>query len=214
LEEHYKDIKRISGEGIYVSVQVNPIVPGVTSHADIIKLFKRLSQAGADHVILKFVEAGYAWANTMVDRIEAKFGERGKKFGELFNQNIGGERTIDEDYRMRAHKLYGTYARRYGLTYSVCYEYRYERDEDGKIVNKRGISIGPEVTTSDQCHGHRVPCYTRESLDDRFREVTACPPSGCLYCASGNEGRARCGDALAGSASALKLKDMRNPIGG
>lgn len=212
LEEQFRDIRRLKKHGVYVSIQVNPIVPGVTSHAEIIQLLKLLERAGADHIIVKFTESGYPWVPTMVKRMVAKFGDRGKRFAALFTQNIGGVRTIDEDYRLQAHELYSRHAKRCGLTYSVCYEYRYERDSSSAVVDKTGISIGPEVTTSDQCHGHRVPMYTRNTADEQFKPIKACPRSGCLYCADDNDGEPRCRDITAGEAIALRMVDLRKPI--
>jgi hypothetical protein len=150
----------------------------------------------------------------MVERMKKVFGqERGRKFEELFTQNIGAERTIDEEYRLKAHKIFRATATKLGLTYATCYEYRYEKNPDGSIKNKTGISIGREMTTADQCHGHAVPVYTRDSEDEMFLPVEECPPSGCLYCAAENDGKPRCGDALAGEAVAVKMADLRIPIG-
>ena len=213
LEEHFEDIRRLKRAGIYVSIQVNPIIAGITTHSDIIKLFKKLSEVGADHVIVKFVEAGYSWAPAMVDRMKKRFGDRADAFEELFTENIGGQRTIQEAYRMKAHDLYSRYAKQVGLTYATCYEYEYERNPDGSIANKTGVSVGRKYTTASQCHGHAVPVYSRASEDEKFMPLEECPPSGCLYCASENEGKARCGDDLAGEAAALKLVDLKKPIG-
>jgi len=214
--QHLADITRIKKRGVYVSIQCNPIVPGVTSHSDIKKLFKELAHAGADHVIVKFVEAGYSWAPAMTERMIKRFGERGHEFASLFTENIGGQRCVQEEYRLNAHEMYSKWAKEYGLTYATCYEYRYERNTDGSIKDKTGVSIGREYTTAAQCHGQAVPMYTRQSSDQPFAPVEECPPSGCLYCASENEeapGTARCGDPLAGQANALKLSDYRQPVG-
>lgn len=214
LEDHLNEVTKLKRRGIYISIQCNPIVPGITTNEQIVTLFKMLKEAGADHVIVKFVEAAYSWAPAMVERMKKVFGkERGEAFEALFTQNIGSERTIDETYRLKAHKLFSSYARRYGLTYASCYEYKYERDAAGNILSKTGVSIGREVTTSAQCHGHSVPMYTRNTEAELFLPVEECPPSGCLYCASENDGKARCGDALAGEATALKFADLRLPIG-
>lgn len=214
LMDHFKEITKLKKRGIYISIQVNPIVPGITDNDQIMALFKRLKNAGADHVIVKFVEAAYSWAPAMVERIKKVFGhERGGKFEALFTQNIGSERTIDEQYRMDAHRKLSDYARKIGLTYATCYEYEYERDSAGKILSKTGVSVGRKFTTADQCHGHAVPVYTRESDGEDFRPVEECPPSGCLYCASENEGEPRCGDELAGQAVAVRMADMKFPIG-
>lgn len=210
LDDHLQEIAELHRRGIYVSIQCNPIVPGITSNEQICRLFKMLRDAGADHVIVKFVEAAYSWAPAMVERMKKVFGEeRGTAFEKLFTQNIGAERTVDEAYRMKAHRLFSTTARRLGLTYATCYEYRYERDDNGKILNKTGISVGREFTTADQCHGHRVPMYRRETENEMFRPVDECPPSGCLYCADENGGEPRCGDELAGQAKALRFVDLK-----
>lgn len=212
LDDHLQEIAKLHDLGIYVSIQVNPIIAGVTSHGQIVKLFKMLKEAGADHVIVKFVEAAYSWAPSMVEKMKRRFGpERGNEFERLFTQNIGSERTIEEEYRMRGHHIYSAAAKKNGLTYATCYEYEYERDETGKILSKTGISVGRKFTTADQCHGHRVPFYSRVA-DDKFEPVEACPPSGCLYCASENDGEPRCGDELAGEAKALKLVDLKVPF--
>jgi DNA repair photolyase len=216
LEGHLEEITKLKRRGIYVSIQVNPIVPGVTSNEQVLRLFRMLKDAGADHVIVKFVEAAYSWAPAMVKRMIKVFGDRGRDFERLFTCNIGAERTVDEAYRLRAHRLYSTAARRLGLTYATCYEYEYERDAAGKILSKVGKSIGRKFTTAAQCHGHAVPVYARASADEPFRPLDECPPSGCLHCADENEeapGTPRCGDELAGGAYALQLKDLKTPMG-
>lgn len=213
LESHFKEIRELKECGIYVSIQCNPIVPGVTSHSDIYRLFKRLAEVGTDHVIVKFVEAGYSWAPAMVERMIKRFGERGEVFASLFTQNIGSQRTIEEEYRMEGHRLYSRWAKQFGMTYATCYEYRYERDGDGNVTSKTGVSIGRELTTSAQCHGWAVPVYTRLDATSLFAPVPECPPSGCLYCASENDQKPRCGDDLAGEANALKISDLKVPIG-
>jgi DNA repair photolyase len=213
LEEHFEDIKRIKKAGIYVSIQCNPIIPGVVSNDQVCELFSKLKKAGADHVIIKFVEAGYSWAPTMIEKMIKRFGDRGKAFGELFTDNIGGQRTIQEEYRLKAHKKFAAHAKKIGLTYATCYEYKYARDAKGDIIDKVGVSIGREFTTSSQCHGHKVPMYSRLQESKKFQPVPECPPSGCLYCADENQGKPRCGDDLAGEANASRFSDFKLPIG-
>lgn len=213
LEEHLEDIRKLRAAGIYVSIQCNPIVPGVVTHSDVEHLFERLAEAGANHVIVKFVEAGFSWAPAMVERIIKRFGEeRGGAFRDLFCDNIGGQKTVAEDYRMDGHRRYSKKAGEVGLTYATCYEYGYERDPGGEILSKRGYSIGKQFLTADQCHGQRVPMFTRTELAQPFAEVEECPPSGCLSCADDNQGEPRCGSALFGSAKALRLPDFRKSV--
>lgn len=213
LEDHFTEITELSKAGIYVSIQVNPIIAGVTSNDEIVELFALLKDAGANHVIVKFVEAGFSWAPTMVERITKRFGaNRAAQFRDLFVDNIGGQKTIDEEYRLAAHPIFRDAATKLGLTYSTCYEYKYARNAAGEITSKVGISIGSEFITSDQCHGQRVPMFTRKNLNSPFREVDDCPPTGCLRCASDNAGKPKCGSELFGAAKALKLKDFKTGV--
>jgi DNA repair photolyase len=207
LAQHMDEIRELSRRGIYVSIQVNPIIAGVTSHEDIERLFEMLAEAGARHVIVKFVEAGYSWANAMVERITKRFGDnRAAAFRELFVENqCGAQRTVSREYRLEAHRRYQAKATAVGLTYATCYEY--DKGPDGQWR-----SIGGDFLTGDQCHGHRVPMFTRRDLSQPFREVEECPPSGCLTCTDGNGGKPRCGSELFGSAKALRMPDLKEAV--
>ena len=214
LEDHWKDIKRLNKAGIYVSIQCNPVLPGVMNHKDIILNIERLAKAGANHVIVKFVETNYPWAPALIESVRKGFGrEAGDKFASLFTQNIGGQRTIAEDYRMEGHHLYRAAATRCGITYATCYEYKYARDGQGQIINKIGVSVGSEFLTAASCHGPRVPMFTRRSLIEPFKEVEVCPPSGCLTCGDGQKkGLGPCGSKLYSAAKALTMKDFKYSI--
>lgn len=214
LADHMEEIREARRRGIYVSIQVNPICPGVVNHDHVVRIFEMLAEAGANHGIVKFVEAGYNWAPTMIERMRKRFpGKEADEFEALFTQNIGGQRTIAEEYRMQGHELYRRTATRVGMTYATCYEYKYQRDATGEIVNKVGVSVGSDFLTADQCHGQRVPMFTRRELDQPFAEVKECPPSGCLTCAKGPDpADVPCGSALFGAAKALRFADFRKGI--
>jgi DNA repair photolyase len=203
LAQHFEEIKELRRRGIYVSIQCNPVIPGIVSHGDIEALFEMLARAGTNHVIVKFVEAGHAWARTMVERIGKKFpDERAARFAELFTENqAGGQKTIQEEYRREGHARYQKKATELGMTYSLCYEY----------TNKSGRwrSMGPEFLTSAQCHGHAVPIF--ENRGDHYEPLDVCPPSGCLRCEETHPGEAMCGSEILKQAKALRLPDLRNP---
>ncbi len=208
LQEHIDEVAELRKRGIYTSIQVNPIIPGVTDHDDIRKLFERLAEVGNNHVIVKFVEAGYSWAGAMVERIEKRFGgNRAGVFKSLFQENsAGAQKTIVEEYRMEAHRLYQKWATELGMTYATCYEYR-------KDPQRGWISVGPEFTTADQCHGKRVPMFTRLDTAVPFSEVAECPPAGCLSCGDKDpEGRGACGSLLFGAAKSNRLPDLRKSV--
>lgn len=203
LLDHIEEIRKLRAAGIYVSIQVNPIIAGVTSHEDVERLFGMLAEAGTNHVIVKFVEANHPWAAAMVERITKRFGDnRAAIFRDLFVENsCGGQKTITEEYRREGHTRYRRRATELGMTYSLCYEYTKASGE--------WHSMGPEFITSDQCHGHRVPMHVRGGPGQPFRPLDECPPSGCLSCADNNKGVPRCGSALLGSAKALRIADLR-----
>jgi DNA repair photolyase len=202
LEDHLAEIRELRRRGVYVSIQCNPIVAGVVTHDDVEALFERLAEVGTNHVIVKFVEAGHAWAKAMVERITTKFpGPRSDRFKELFTENqCGGQKTIVESYRREGHARYQKTATRLGMTYSLCYEYT--------IKSGAWKSMGPEFLTADQCHGHMVPMHRK--IADTFIPMDECPPSGCLRC--GNEGEPSiCGSDILTSAPALRLPQLRKP---
>ena len=149
----------------------------------------------------------------MVMRIQKRFGgRRANEFERLFVENIGGQKTIAEHYRMKGHRMYSRHAKKIGLTYATCYEYKYERNADGSIKDKTGVSVGRDYTTASQCHGPAVPVYARDSEEYDFEPLDECPPSGCLYCAAENDGEPRCGDDLLGQALAVKFSHLKLPV--
>lgn len=204
LLDHLEEIRMLRAAGIYVSIQVNPIIAGVVTHDDVERLLGLLAEAGANHVIVKFVEANHPWAGAMVERITRRFGDnRAAAFRDLFTENsCGGQKTVTEEYRREGHTRYMRRATELGMTYSLCYEYTHRPDGSW-------ASMGPEFITSDQCHGHRVPMHVRPGPGRSFEPLDECPPSGCLSCADDNGGVPRCGSELLGSAKALRIADLR-----
>jgi len=212
LLDQIAQVAEMHRRGIYVSIQVNPIVAGVVSNDDIVELIHMLAEAGADHLIFKFVEISYPSVQGMVDQMRARFGDdRANAFADLFTCNIGGQRTIDEAYRKQALDLFSVHCKRAKVTMSLCYEYEYERDAAGEIVSKTGKSMGHKYLTADQCHGHRVPMYHRQSADELFQPMDVCPPSGCLTCSEeyGGNDAVPCGSELLANATAMEPKDYK-----
>ena len=212
LEHQFEQIREMKRQGVYVSIQVNPIVAGAVTNEHIVELIHKLAECGADHLIFKFVEITYPVVPGMLTNMYRAFGqERGAKFEALFTQNIGGVRTIEEEYRKAALDIFSVECKRAGVTMSLCYEYEYERDTSGEIISKTGVSMGPRYITSDQCHGHRVPVYSRESEHELFRPIDACPPSGCLTCGDKLQEHELppCGNPQLAEAGALTEKDLK-----
>jgi DNA repair photolyase len=205
LAQHFDEIREARRRGIYVSIQVNPMIPGVVEHSDIEHLIELLAEAGANHAIFKFVESNHGSKNAMVERLTQRFGEnRMAIFRDLMTEHqAGNQYTISEDYRREGHRRFYDKCKALGMTSSLCYEYT---KRDG-----RWYSMGPEFITSEQCHGQRVPWHTKR--DGRFVPMEVCPPSGCLTCADTNDSKPRCGSELLGKALALKLPDFKRDPG-
>ncbi len=201
-----EQIRNMKDRGIYVSIQINPIVAGITSNKEIVKLIYWLAECGADHCIFKFVEIVYPSVPNLIGKMRKRFGARADKLEALFTQNIGGVRSIDEEHRIAGLELFSETCKKAGVTMALCYEYKYERDEEGNVVNKTGVNLGPTFMTSDQCHGHRVPIYVKRG--DRFEPLDVCPPGGCLYCSEEHNGTVPCGDERLGAAIALSPANL------
>ncbi len=209
LETMIEQVREMHRQGIYVSIQVNPVVAGVIPNEDIVKLIHILGDAGADHLIFKFVEITANSVPALIEQMVMRFGsKRGKAFGDLFTCNIGGMKTIDEAYRKRGLDYFSRECKKAGVTMSLCYEYEYERDDKGGITRKRGKSMNARYMTSDQCHGHRVPMYSRADLTQPMKPMDVCPPSGCLQCGDA-EDKVPCGSELLGQAKALQPSDYK-----
>lgn len=207
-------VRSLHKAGIYISIQVNPIIPGVVTNEDIVKLIHMLAKAGANHLIFKFCEIAFPSKNAFIEIFERQFGrEAGDTLRGLMTCAIGGQMTIDETYRLDALNLFSRECKKARVTMATCYEYKFERDSVGRILNKTGVSVGGEYLTADQCHGHRVPMFTRESLAAPFREVAECPPSGCLVCGSeSKDSRGKCGSTIWGQASAHRTPDYKRSV--
>jgi hypothetical protein len=204
----FDQVKSLHNSGIYVSIQINPIIAGVTSNEQIHALIHKLAECGADHLIFKFPEISFSSKPSLVKIMAQTFGKRGEAFGRLFTCNIGGQATVDESYRLEALDGFKCECKSAKVTMATCYEFAFERNSSGQIINHTGVSVGRKYLTADQCHGHRVPLFTR--VDGRFQEVKECPDIGCLYCADdAPDGKPPCGSEFYGSASAWVLSDLK-----
>jgi DNA repair photolyase len=221
LNDNFEDLKRIHDAGIYTSIQVNPIIPGLVTHEGVEELLEKLAKSGANHVIVKFVECSWAFTTVMVARVRKQFGDKiGDAFAEVFTENqCGAQRTVNENYRRDGHTRYRKLATKLGMTYSLCYEYTNTTRNDPTATKKVWHSMGSEFRTSDQCHGHKVPFFvkTPESGDQFLPLEEYCPPAGCLTCptvAGDGANLGACGDQLFSDAKALVEKDFKVPYAG
>jgi len=207
LDDILARMREIHKLGIYISIQINPINPGIVSNDQIVQLIHLLAKNGANHVIFKFVELVTNAASELVRRYTKLLPDRISTFESLFTDTIGGMRTIKESYRINSLNLYKEECTKAGVTMGLCYEYGYERLGNGEIKNKTGKSLGDKYCTADQCHGMRTPLHIKND-NGIFEPFEVCPPSGCLYCKEtcGSD-VAPCGSDLLFQAKALKPSD-------
>lgn len=204
LEDMLRYMERMSKLGIYISIQCNPINAGITTLPELVELVRMLSQAGANHVIFKFVEQVANTRNVIIDRLKARRFDKHRieLMDRMFNQVIGGVYTIQQDIRVAWLKELLVATREHGITMSTCYEYY----EDGK----GGANLAPYFTTSDQCHGRGIPVHYRPAPGEKFQPLPGCFRKGCLYCAE--HGTRACRNERLQQATALDYSDLRNTV--
>lgn len=189
--------------GIYVSIQVNPLLPGVVTLKETLQLIRELAEAGVDHVIFKFVEIVSPAAQAMVDKMTSLFGRiSGAAFEGYFSENTGGLRTIFQDLRLNWLSQFKELTTKLGITMGLCYEYDHK-------TNK---SIGPDFCTAAQCHGMAIPIHVKNKDTGIFEPWEVCPPSGCLYCREATEAKPPCGSKFLQRATALLPSDYNKPF--
>jgi DNA repair photolyase len=193
-------IRGLREQNIYTSIQCNPVLPGVTSLEDILKLVRMLADVGNNHIIVKFVEQVTGNRRILFDRLRNSKIDGVDKLDELMCQVIGSMYTIREDLRRSWLERILAETRSVGMTMSLCYEYY----DDGGA----GANMAPWFTTSDQCHGPAVPVHYRPSPGAPFQALQGCYRKGCLYCEE--HGTRACGSETLLQAKALEYGDLRN----
>lgn len=199
LEDVYTEMYILSSKGIFISIQCNPIIAGITRLEDLVTLVYNLADVGANHVIFKFVEQVANNRNVIVQRMHERGLPRVDEFDRIFNQVIGGVYTIQQDVRLEWLGVLLEETRKAGITMSLCYEYY----DDGHA----GSNLAPWFTTSDQCHGRGVPVYYRPEPGQPFTPLAGCYRKGCLYCSA--YGTKACNNEVLVNAQALEYKDLR-----
>lgn len=200
LEDVLEMMQVMSDLGIFISVQINPIMAGVTTLEDIVKLVRLVSLFGGHHVIFKFVEQVANNRQIIVDRMRQRGLPNADYFDSIFNQVIGGVYTIQQDIRLEWLKILLEETRKAKISMSLCYEYY-----DNGLA---GANLAPWFTTADQCHGRGVPLYFRPEPGAPFEPLPGCYRKGCLYCE--DYGTAACDNEQLLAATALEYKALRS----
>lgn len=200
IDDWLKDVQRLHSLGIYISIQCNPVLPGIVSPEDLVELVELGSEAGVNHFIFKFAEQVYNNRKLLLDRLSDVPGV--DEFEELFTQAIGGVYTIRQDVRVAWLNELLLATRANGVTMSTCYEYM----DNGAA----GENMAPWFTTSDQCHGRGVPIHYRPEPGAKFQPLSGCYRKGCLYCEEYGTRACRNDNLL--EAKALHYKDLRSIV--
>ncbi|HEY4712540.1 MAG TPA: radical SAM protein [Dehalococcoidia bacterium] len=199
IDELLKTIERFAALGIYTSFQVNPVLPGITTLEELLELVKILAGAGANHVIIKFVEISPSEKKLMIEKLRSAKLDGVDEFESVFTEHFGHQCYVRQDLRKAWLDEVLALTRQLNITMSTCYEY-YNN-------GMSGASMGPWYVTSDQCHGPAVPVHYRPAPGERFIALPGCYRKGCLYCAE--TGTQSCRNETLLSAKALQYKDYR-----
>jgi len=202
IDEIMETIRKMSEKGIYISIQCNPVMPGIMTQEDILTLIGMLGQAGAHHIIFKFAEQVFNQRQLLLDRLMEHKVPRVDAFDAVFTQKIGGVYTVAQDLRVEWLNAFLEKTRQVGMTMSTCYEYY----DDGKA----GANLAPYFTTSDQCHGRGVPVHARPAPNEPFVPLPGCYRKGCLYCEE--YGTKACRNEELLQAKALQFSDMKRIV--
>lgn len=199
IEDWLKSVEKMAKQGIYISIQVNPVLPGIVTLDDLKDLIKLGAEAGVDHFIFKFAEQVFNNRKMLIDRLAGRKLAGVDLFDSLLTQRIGGVYTVEQDTRITWLNELLTATRSNDVTMSTCYEYY----DNGKA----GASLAPWYTTSDQCHGRGVPVHYRPEPGAKFRPLPGCFRKGCLYCE--DYGTKACGNETLLQAKMLTYKDFK-----
>lgn len=198
LDQWLRQASDVAAQGVYVSIQCNPILPGITTLDDIKNLVTLGAQAGVRHFTFGFAEQVYNNRKMMLDRLARVPGV--EEFDSLLTQTIGGVYTIRQDVRLEWLGELLWHTRANNVTMSTCFEYY----DDGGA----GANLAPYFTTSDQCHGPGLPLYFRPEPGAPFQPLPGCYRKGCLYCE--DYGTQVCANDNLLDAKALDYKTMRS----
>lgn len=197
LDQWLKEADKLSDLGIYVSIQCNPILPGIVTLDELKTLVTIGAQAGCRHFTFKFAEQTYNNRKLLIDRLSHMPGV--EEFDNLLTQTIGGVYTINQNTRWEWLTELLAHTRKSGVTMSTCHEYF----DNGHA----GDNLAPWFTTSDQCHGRGVPIHYRPEPGAPFQPLPGCYRKGCLHCEE--YGTQACGSKDLLEARALQYKDMQ-----
>lgn len=199
IEEVMDKIQELHNKGIYISIQIDPILPGIVDLDDIVKLVHLISENGGDHVIFKIMEQVTGNRKMLFERLRAGKLEGVDTLESLLTQIIGGVCNVRQDVRVDWWNVLLEETRKVGITMSLCFEYF----DDGKA----GANLAPYFTTADQCHGRGVPMYFRPELEAPFQPLAGCYRKGCLWCEE--YGTHACKSETLLEAKALKYSDYK-----
>lgn len=200
IDEVMASMKELSSKGIYISIQCNPVLPGIVSLDNLKHLIELIADNGGNHVIFKFAEQVMSQRKMLIERLQSAKLKGVGEFDAVFNQVIGGVYTVNQEMRVDWLNELLIHTRKHGITMSTCYEYY----DDGK----GGANMAPYFTTSDQCHGRGVPMFYRPAPGAVFKPLPGCYRKGCLYCAE--HGTQACGNDTLLQAKALEFKDYKS----
>lgn len=169
LKELFENIEKASAVGLFTTVRIDPIVPGVNDKlSDIEKIIKTAKNAGAKHVVVSCLDIPVR-ASKQIFKNLSFFNPQLKKF---YTQVFRGYLHAEQDYRLELFKNIKQMVTEHGLTFSLCNEF--------VLINKNLKGLNETFMTSPSCEGPPLPVYIRKTTLEKFSPAQC--NGACLYC--------------------------------
>ncbi len=177
-KELFKNIKKLSQNGIFTVCRIDPIIPFITdSEKEIQILIKMAVENGAKHIIASVMDIPQSIKKDILNYIKKTFGtEIGRKIEQLYKEKIGSWFHADIEYRKRVFSFLREMCDKNNVSFSLCMEY--------EIKNGKIIGLNREFMSSSNCEGIDIPIYFRKN--NKFLPFDC--KGDCLKCK-----KAKCG---------------------
>ncbi len=177
VETLFKNLKRLSENGIFSVCRIDPIFPYITDKKDHLKeLLLKAKDNGAKHIIASVLDIPFKIYDFVMENIKKYFGTNiYYDYKNLYIEKIG-YLNAKLDYRLKIFDYLRNLCDKYNLSFALCMEYKIvdEKEAIYEGLNKMFMS-------SKNCEGIDIPIYIRKPNKTRFHPAADCS-GNCLNC--------------------------------
>ncbi len=197
-DDLFRNIERLSNEGIFTVCRVDPVLPYITSD-ELEPLISKAVEAGASHIVTSCMDIPKLMSREIYGKIEKRYGkDMRRRYEDLYVEVISGRLHARIDYRRRLFNRIREICNGTGVTMGLCMEF--------ETVNGRYRGLNREFMTSNNCEGIDIPLYIRR--DSGYEPVPGCD-GNCLNCYFSVKEPPVCGIPDLRHAGAWKLRDYK-----